>query len=111
MNLELKRLAQNARNRLINKSAKGDIKKMGISHNPSVKFKIISSSEADENFNNKANEVLSRDALDPIKELMDMNYYRTLDAGNKERYLLNVIEKYARYKEKFERSKEQKLVY
>lgn len=111
MNLELKRLAQNARNRLINKSIKGDVKKMGMSHNPSVKFKIISSSDADENFNNKAKEVLSKDSLDPIKELMDMNYYRTLDACNKERYLLSVIEKYARYKEKFEQNLGQKLVY
>lgn len=111
MNLQLKRLAQNARNRLINKSAKGDVKKMGVSHNSSVKFKIISSSDADETFNNKANEVLSNDALDPIKELMDMNYYRSLDSVSKERYLLSVIEKYARYKEKFDRNKEQKLVY
>lgn len=111
MNLELKRLAQNARNRLINKSAKGDIKKMGVSHNPSVKFKVITASDADESFNTKAQEVLTKDSLDPIKELMDMNYYRSLDACNKERYLLSVIEKYARYKEKFERNKEQKLVY
>lgn len=111
MNLELKRLAQNARNRLINKSAKGDVKKMGISHKSSVKFKIISSYDADENFNTKAKEVLAKDSLDPIKELMDMNYYRSLDAGNRERYLLSVIEKYSRYKEKFERKKEQKLVY
>lgn len=111
MNLELKRLAQNARNRLINKSAKGDIKKMGVSHNPSIKFKIISSTDADENFNSKAHEVLTNDSLDPIKELMDMNHYRSLDACNKERYLLSVIEKYSRYKEKFEQKKEQKLVY
>ena len=111
MNQELKRLAQNARNRLISKGNRSGVKKMNAPLSPNVKFKIITSSEADENFNNKAREVLSKDTIDPIKELMDMNYYRSLDACNKERYLLSVIEKYSRFKEKFEHSLEQKLVY
>lgn len=111
MNQELKRLAQNARNRLISKGSRSGVKKMNAPLSPNVKFKIITSYEADENFNNKAREVLSKDTLDPIKELMDMNYYRSLDACNKERYLLSVIEKYSRFKEKFEHSIEQKLVY
>lgn len=103
MNKELKRLAQNARNRLISKGENGGMKKMSTPLSPNVKFKVLSS-DADEMFNSKAMEVLERGSLNPITELMDMNYYASLSAGGKQRYLLEVVDKLNRVREKFERN-------
>lgn len=112
MNQELKRLAQNARNRLMSKGEKSanGVKKMNAPLSPNVKFKIISTSESDEIFKNRAKEVLEKDVLNPISELMDLSYYKTLDESKKQKYLLDVVEKFNRYKKEFER-REQKLVY
>ena len=112
MNQELKRLAQNARNRLMSKGENGTsgVKKMNAPLSPNVKFKVISTFESDEVFKNRTREVLEKGVLNPIGDLIDANYYRTLDEGKKQKYLLDVIEKFNRYKKEFER-REQKLVY
>ncbi len=103
MNKELKRLAQNARNRLISKGENGGMKKVSAPLSPNVKFKVLSS-DADEMFNLKALDVLERGCLNPINELMDLNYYSSLSAGGKQRYLLEVVDKLNRVREKFERN-------
>ncbi len=109
MNKELKRLAQNARNRLIHKGENPSSSKAVVS-SPNIKFKVISP-ELDENFNVKAQQVLESGSLSPMSDLMDLNYYSSLDDLSKEKYLLDTVEKFNRYKEKFERKIEQKLVY
>ncbi len=108
MNQELKRLAQNARNRLMNKG-ENSIKKTNAVLSPNVKFKIISTSQ-DESFKTRTMQLLESDALNPIGELMDLKVYNSLDEDKKQRYLLDVIEKFNRYRQEFER-REQKLVY
>ena len=108
MNDQLKKLAQNARNRLMNKAA-GGVKKMNAPLSPNVKFKIISTSQ-DESFKTRTMQLLESDALNPIGELMDLKVYNSLDEDKKQRYLLDVIEKFNRYRQEFER-REQKLVY
>ncbi len=108
--MELKRLARNARERLINKGEGGGIKKVTSPCSPNVKFKIISS-EIDENFNTKAKQALENDSLSPIQDIMDGDYFNSLDGVSKQKYLLDVIEKFNRVKEKFAAQQEQNLVY
>lgn len=109
MNDQLKKLAQNARNRLMNKAA-GGVKKMNAPLSPNVKFKVIENSASDETFKIRAQEVLQKGVLNPIGELIDAGYYQSLDENKKQKYLLDVIEKFNKYKQEFER-REQKLVY
>ena len=108
-NMELKRLAQNARKRLISSGANNGIRKTVPSLNSNVKFKVISNS--DEEFSSKARQVLESDTLSPIKELMDEDYFNSLDSINKQKYLLEVVEKFNRVKAKFDELQARKLVY
>ncbi len=107
MNRELKKLALNARNRLINKG-ENRLTKFPNSLSPNIRFKVISSS--DETFDNRAREILEKDSLNPIRELMDENYYKSLNEGMREKYLLEIIEKFVKVKKQIEKE-ERKLVY
>ncbi len=100
-NENLKRLAQNARNRLIKKDeimSKNDKKE--LVKNKIFKFVVIENQ--DENFNKKAKEVLLNDSYDPINQLIDKKYFSSLKEADKQRYLFSVIDKYTRFKEHFE---------
>ena len=110
-NHELKRLALSAKNRLIGNKDRINAglktaRTMPLS--PNIKIKTISLD--DNNFYNRVREVLERDALDPIREVMDQDYYRSLSAGMKEKYLLDVIEKFLSYKKRFDQEVSQKSV-
>ena len=107
--MELKRLAQNARNRLIHKGESGT-KRLSSLARTNIKFKVISSKE-DDTFEAKARQMLSDGALNPIGELMDSGLYNSLTSSQKERYLFATLERYGRVKEKFDCGEEQKLVY
>lgn len=101
-NYELKRLALNAKNRLIgNKKGNGaSLKSKASPISANIKIKTISLS--DENFDHKVREVLEHDTLAPIREIMDEAYYKSLSASMKEKYLLEVIEKFLICKKKFD---------
>lgn len=109
-NYELKKLAMNAKNRLIgNKTKDGQTSRNKAAVlNSNIKIKTISLT--DENFDNRAREVILRDALDPIREVMDMEYYKSLSPNMKDKYLLDIIEKYLACKKKFDREEERKTV-
>ena len=107
--MELKRLAQNARNRLIHKGENGS-KRLSSLASSNIKFKILSSKE-DDLFEAKARQMLSDGALNPLGELMDSGKFNSLSSTQKERYLFATLERYARVKEKFDCGEEQKLVY
>ena len=102
MNRELKRLAQNARNRLISKGENGS-KKVASSISSNIKFKVLTS-EADEKFISRAKETIEKESLSPIKDLMDMAYYSSLSEASQERYLFELVEKYNRFRKEFERN-------
>ncbi len=102
MNRELKRLAQNARNRLINKGENGS-KKVATPVSSNIKFKVLTS-DADENFNSRARATIENESLSPIKDLMDMAYYQSLSQASQEKYLFDLVEKYNRFRKEFERN-------
>lgn len=102
-NKVLKRLALNAKNRMISKST-GQTKKEGV-YSPNVKFKVISGEDA--YFFEKAKSVYERDEINPIGQLMDEAIFNKLDTYGKEKYLFDTIDKYNRFREKINREEQQ----
>ena len=101
----LKRLAINAKNRLIQKS--GGIVSPANANN--VTYKLIYSE--DDAFFEKVRTLLQQNSISPIKELMDKAKYDELDAFGKQKYLLDTIEKFQDMKRKIEMENVRKIVY
>ena len=94
----LRDLAQSARNRLINRQG-GNLKKKAI-FSPNIKFKIISNE--DKEFNQRAMSLCEEDMITPLKKLINNEYYKTLSRDAQERYLLQTIDKYTKFRQKLE---------
>lgn len=109
-NYDLKKLALSAKNRLIGNKNKLEANRKNKDSIFSSNIKIKTISLADESFNSRAREVISRDALDPIREVMDMDYYKSLSPSMRDKYLLDVVEKYLACKKKFDSEVERKTV-
>lgn len=92
----LRDLAQSARNRLINRQG-GNLKKKAV-YSPNVRFKIISNEDQD--FNERALSLSEEDMITPLKKLINHDYYKSLSRTERERYLLQTIDKYAKFREK-----------
>ena len=90
----LKDLALNARNRLMNRQG-GSLKKKSL-YSPNVKFRIISNEDAE--FNEKAMSLKEEDMLSPLKKLINQQIYHSLSPTQKEKYLLETIDKYAKFR-------------
>ncbi len=103
----LKALALRAKNRLIHNTIEEDDK----SNRNEFCIKIIKS--GDQVFYDKVKTLLSKEenVLNPIKALMDEGLYSRMSAVEKEKYLLDTAEKFARYKTMIECEKELKVVY
>lgn len=101
----LKALALRAKNRLIQKGNPESEKTRDY------RIKIIKS--GDEVFYDKVKALLERDedVLNPIKELMDEKIYSSMTLMQKERYLLQTVEKYQKFKTLIEDEKALKVVY
>ena len=108
----LKRMAQMAKNRLRNKVnekenklAKGRggyiiLQRYGMD----IKSKIIT--KEDNNLYEKIVGILNEgDVFNPLARLIDSRIYNKLDEMAKERYLFELVDKYKRYKEKYERER------
>lgn len=102
----LRDLAQNARNRLMNRKD-GSLKKKAV-YSPNVKLKIISNE--DKEFNERAMSLGEEDMITPLKKLINNDYYKTLSRDAKERYLLQTIDKYTKFREKIEFEQSQKAL-
>lgn len=102
----LKDLAQNARNRLINRSG-GNLKSKKV-YSPNVKFKIISSE--DHEFNEKASALSEDDLLAPLGKLINHEYFAKLSEANKERYLWEIVDKYKKFRDKVQIGEERKIL-
>jgi len=104
-NQVLKRLAVRAKNRLINRdSAEGLNKDKKNVYSANVKFKIISNDDIE--FNDRANSLGEEDLLNPFSKLMDNEYFLKLNPQSREKYLLDTIEKYAKFRKKLDGNKE-----
>lgn len=103
----LKTLALRAKNRLIHKT---DSEGSAPLKND-FRIKIIKS--GDQVFYDRVKDLLARDedVCNPIKELMDERLYSTMSAGEKEKYVLETAEKFARVRSMIEGEKELKVVY
>ncbi|MBQ7578942.1 MAG: hypothetical protein IJT25_00175 [Clostridia bacterium] len=107
-NLGIRELAQKAKSRLKNVSANLD----AIENNGTVKRASLSQHEyasiaskikdEDDPLYKKVEKILERnpDTISPIGELIDKNIYNNLNETEKERYVLCLSKKYAKFKEK-----------
>lgn len=100
----LKRLAVKAKNRLINRECTGVNKDKKNVYSANVKFKIISNDDID--FIDRAKALKEEDLLNPISKLMDNEYFLKLSPQNKEKYLLDTIDKYAKFRKKLDEDRE-----
>lgn len=103
-NQVLKRLAVRAKNRLINRDGTGLNKDKKKIYSANVKFKIISNDDVE--FIDRANALGEEDFLDPLGKLMDNEYFLKLNPQSREKYLLDTIEKYAKFRKRLENDKE-----
>lgn len=104
-NRTLKNLAVSAKNRLIQKS--GAV--VSPTKRENVTFKILTNN--DDVFFDKVKEVLEKNSISPIKELMDKKKYDGLDFFGQQKYLLDTIEKFNEIKSKIESENARKIVY
>lgn len=103
----LKTLALRAKNRLICKNNGGKV----VPEKNDFRIKIIKS--GDEVFYDKVKTLLEREesVLNPIKELMDERAYSNMSTMEREKYLLETVDKFTRVKSRIEYEKELKVVY
>ena len=114
----LKRMAQMAKNRLRNKVNENDnkyIKNKGnfrilYGSEIDVKSKIITKDDA--KLYEKVKSLLDEnyDIINPISRLIDYKVYNKLQDLEKERYLLDLVEKYKKYKQKYEEERQKEIV-
>lgn len=68
-----------------------------------ITFKVISNTE-DELFNKKVIELLTTNpnTISPLKDLIDIEKYKSLNEVEKQNYILNLSERYVKIKKDFE---------
>lgn len=103
----LKMIAKQAKDRLSSKTectSKTKYNKNFILENlkPQVQTKIIFE---DEKLDEKIKEVIQKDSICPLNEIIDFSYYKTLSNEQKERYFFSIAEKYKKVKDSLENEK------
>ncbi len=114
----LKRMAQMAKNRLRNKVNEMDNKNVKgrgnfrilYGCNIDIKSKIII--QDDIKLYEKVKAMLDEnlDIINPISRLIDYKVYNKLDERLKERYIFELVDKYKKYREKYEQEKLKEIV-
>lgn len=114
----LKRMAQMAKNRLrnkVNEKENKNIKNKGsfkiiYGESMDIKCKIIT--KEDVKLYEKVKNMLDEnfDIINPIAKLIDYKTYNKLDTLSQERYLLDLVDKYKKYKEKYLQEKMKEIV-
>lgn len=94
----LKALALKAKNRMIHKKEESSV-------DSDIDVKVIS--DNDDLFFSKVRALLEDDAdiINPMKYLMDESLMLRMDARGREKYLLDTIEKYHRFRKRLESEK------
>lgn len=104
----LKAMAQQAKDRLRGKSEKiTNIKynKLFNDFNNKSNIKTVIISEDDDLLYNKIKNTLDNDSINPLAELIDFAYYKTLTNEQKERYFFKLADKYRMLKRRYESEK------
>ena len=102
----LKNLAMNAKNRLIQKSG---IVPSVTTNSSLAKFKLISND--DDAIYDKVRFLIENNSTSPMRELMDKKKYDSLTDFGKQKYLLDMLDKFQTIKRQIECEKEQNFVY
>ncbi len=102
-NQNLRKLAMNAKNRLIKKDQIVGKNSRNV-FNSNFKFKIISNEDA--SFIEKAKSIIDKDISNPIKQLIDNSYFEKLDPCEKQKHLFDIIDKYSKFRKDYEKQKE-----
>ena len=106
----LNALALKAKNRMIHRNTIG--KAYGYDEvSPACEVKLID--EKDDDFYENVQRLLNSDegVNNPIKRLMNEKIFNSLDNRGQEKYLLDTIEKYLKYRKKIEDENKANLVY
>jgi len=114
----LKRMALAAKNRLRNKVKENDnkvfFKKNGfrVLFGESVEIKSKLITKEDDKFYKKVKEILNEniDVIDPISRLIDYKIYNKLDNRAKERYFFDLVDKYKKYRNKYQEEKYMEVI-
>ena len=106
----LKRLAKQAKNRLGKHkylNGKGEYKVVNKDYLAEYKLILINEKE-DEKLYNKVCKILSEneDIINPLGKLVDKTKFSMLSERDKERYIINLADKYKIMKKRFEKEKE-----
>ena len=94
----LKAMAQQAKDRLRARNRRLN----GISEN---NIKTITISSNDEKLYTKVKDLLDSDSYTPMAELIDINYYKSLNKEQKERYFFELSDKFRKLKSQYEKEK------
>lgn len=99
---DLKKLAQQAKNRLKGKTV--DKRNLRLLEGGEVEFKRVLLSEKDNQIMyNKVKAILEKDEVyNPIALLIDLKYYNSLPLNLKEKYFFEIVDKYYYYKQQIE---------
>lgn len=101
----LKAMAQQAKNRLAGKTDKiNKVHQFNVITNK-TQIKTIIINNEDEMLYNKVKNIIINNSLNPINELIDFHYYKTLSKEQKERYFFTLAEKYRKLKTRYENEK------
>ena len=95
----LKAMAQQAKDRLRARNNKGIVD----SCDSNIRTIVINAN--DEKLYSKVKDVVNSDSYTPIADLIDINYYKTLNKEQKERYFFELCDKYRKLKFRYEQEK------
>lgn len=111
----LRRLARQAKNRLGGRNyfeGKGNNKVLNGGYLADYKLVHLSNKE-EETFYQKVREILENDfdSINPLGKLADKSKLEQMNELQKERYIINLADKYLKMKERFEREREKAFEY
>lgn len=100
---DLKRLAQQAKNRLRGKTT--DERNLKLLQGGEVEYKrVLLSEKENEIMYNKVKEILQReDVYNPIALLMDLRHYNSLPVDLREKYFFEIVDKFYFFKNQIEK--------
>lgn len=102
----LKELAKRAKNRLSGKQGKKQDNIRYINQKNVIETVLIKEDTA---FNQKVKEIVEKDSIYPLNELINFAYYKTLSTEQKEKYFIDLALKYRKEKERILQEKYKQL--
>ena len=103
----LKQMAKQAKDRLqgrhMTSTSKGNV--TCIRNGENYIKTITIKNDIDKDMYTKVKDCIKSDAINPLNELIDFNYYKTLSNEQKERYFFKIADKYRQLRQIYENEK------